>query len=152
METGRERSLQSWKCRTLFLPRYIANDFPIVLLPLAPFAPFVALLNVIPFGSFIVFLGLSSASRNPELPRFVRFSMQQAVLLDIALIFPQLFQQLFGGLKVQFPQELVEPSASFVFLFIAVSILYSCGSNALGKQPNQIPIISNAAEQSIGPF
>ena len=111
-----------------------------------------ALLNVIPFGSFIVFLGLSSASRNPELPRFVRFSMQQAVLLDIALIFPQLFQQLFGGLKVQFPQELVEPSASFVFLFIAVSILYSCGSNALGKQPNQIPIISNAAEQSIGPF
>ena len=38
--------------------------------------------------------------------------MQQAVLLDIALIFPQLFQQLFGGLKVQFPQELVEPSAS----------------------------------------
>mmetsp|Transcript_23699 Transcript_23699/g.81395 ORF Transcript_23699/g.81395 Transcript_23699/m.81395 type:complete len:294 (-) Transcript_23699:21-902(-) len=132
--------------------QYIANDFPIVLLPLAPFAPFVALLNVIPFGSFIVFLGLSSASRNPELPRFVRFSMQQAVLLDIALIFPQLFQQLFGGLKVQFPQELVEPSASFVFLFIAVSILYSCGSNALGKQPNQIPIISNAAEQSIGPF
>merc|ERR1719271_1895349 len=55
--------------------QYIANDFPIVLLPLAPFAPFVALLNVIPFGSFIVFLGLSSASRNPELPRFVRFSM-----------------------------------------------------------------------------
>ena len=46
----------------------------------------------------------------------------------------------------------VEPASSFVFFFIFVAALYSCGSNILGKQPNQIPIISSAAEQSIGPF
>ena len=78
--------------------------------------------------------------------------MQQAVLLDIALIFPQLFQSIFGATSIKVPEALVEPSSSFVFFFIVASIIYSCGSNALGKTPNQIPIISQAAEQSIGPF
>ena len=154
-------ALRAAACACYLLPlsdvlpfgQYVFTDFPLLgLVLVGPFAPFVAILNAIPFGSFIVFLGLSSASRNPELPRFVRFSMQQAVLLDIALIFPQLFQQLFGALTVKFPEALVEPASSFVFFFITVSIVYSCGSNALGKPPNQIPVISAAAEQSIGPF
>jgi hypothetical protein len=132
--------------------QYVINDFPLIALPLLPFAPFVALLNAIPFGGFIVFIGLSTGSRNPQFPRFVRFSMQQAVLLDIALIFPQLFQSIFGATNIKVPEALVEPASSFVFFFIFVAALYSCGSNALGKQPNQIPIISSAAEQSIGPF
>ena len=111
-----------------------------------------ALLNAIPFGGFIVFIGLSTGSRNPQFPRFVRFSMQQAVLLDIALIFPQLFQSIFGATNIKVPEALVEPASSFVFFFIFLASVYSCGSNILGKQPNQIPIISSAAEQSIGPF
>ena len=82
----------------------------------------------------------------------VRFSMQQAVLLDIALIFPQLFQSIFGATNIKVPEALVEPASSFVFFFIFLASVYSCGSNILGKQPNQIPIISSAAEQSIGPF
>ena len=132
--------------------QYVINDFPLIALPLLPFAPFVALLNAIPFGGFIVFIGLSTGSRNPQFPRFVRFSMQQAVLLDIALIFPQLFQSIFGATNIKVPEALVEPASSFVFFFIFLASVYSCGSNILGKQPNQIPIISSAAEQSIGPF
>ena len=132
---------------------YVITDFPLLgLVLIGPFAPFVALLNAIPFGGFIVFILLSTSSRNTNLPRFVRFSMQQAVLLDIALIFPQLFQSIFGATGIKFPEALIEPASSFVFLFIVVASLYSCGSNLLGKPPNQIPIISQAAEQSIGPF
>ena len=89
--------------------QYVINDFPLIALPLLPFAPFVALLNAIPFGGFIVFIGLSTGSRNPQFPRFVRFSMQQAVLLDIALIFPQLFQSIFGATNIKVPEALVEP-------------------------------------------
>jgi len=33
--------------------QYVINDFPLIALPLLPFAPFVALLNAIPFGGFI---------------------------------------------------------------------------------------------------
>merc|ERR1712072_1409298 len=88
--------------------QYVINDFPLIALPLLPFAPFVALLNAIPFGGFIVFIGLSTGSRNPQFPRFVRFSMQQAVLLDIALIFPQLFQSIFGATNIKVPEALVE--------------------------------------------
>ena len=50
------------------------------------------------------------------------------------------------------PEALVEPASSAVFFFIVASILYSCGSNALGKLPNNIPVISQAAERSLGPF
>ena len=131
--------------------QYVINEFPLIALPLLPFAPFVALLNSIPFGGFIVFIALSTGSRNPQFPRFVRFSMQQAVLLDIALIFPQLFQSLFGATSLKVPEAVIEPASSFVFFAIFVGVLYSCGSNLLGKAPTGIPVISQAAEQSIGP-
>lgn len=132
--------------------QFVFTDFPLLgVVLVGPFAPFIALLNAIPFGQFICFIVLTTQSRNADLPRFARFSMQQAVLLDISLIFPQLLGTVAKATNLQIPEALIEPSSSAVFFFIVGSILYSCGSNALGKLPNSIPLISPAAEQSIGP-
>jgi hypothetical protein len=40
----------------------------------------------LPFASFVYFLIVTVLARNPNLPRFIRFNMQQAVLLDVGLI------------------------------------------------------------------
>lgn len=56
--------------------------------------PFKLIYGTIPFAQLIFFIGLSVLSRNPEIPRPIRFNMQQALLLDIALIFPSLLGQI----------------------------------------------------------
>ena len=56
--------------------------------------PFKLIYGTIPFAQLIFFIGLSVLSRNPEIPRPIRFNMQQALLLDIALIFPSLVGQI----------------------------------------------------------
>mmetsp|Transcript_6158 Transcript_6158/g.8989 ORF Transcript_6158/g.8989 Transcript_6158/m.8989 type:complete len:236 (+) Transcript_6158:160-867(+) len=113
--------------------------------------PLLEIYHSIPFFGLGVFLLLSFGSRNTNLSRSVRFNMQQAVLIDIALIFPELFGSLTnvgGGL----PQFLVEPSTNFVYYTFISCVLYSIVSNISGKKPNEIPWISQAAEMSIGPF
>jgi hypothetical protein len=131
--------------------KFFLNDFPVLgAVLVAPVVPALALINAIPFGGFIAFLALSSLSRNPEIPRFTRFSMQQAVLLDIALIFPQLLGSLASATGQKVPQELVEPASTTVFLAILLATIYSIASNAQGKMPNQIPIVSDAANNAIG--
>mmetsp|Transcript_17434 Transcript_17434/g.22614 ORF Transcript_17434/g.22614 Transcript_17434/m.22614 type:complete len:175 (+) Transcript_17434:125-649(+) len=51
-----------------------------------------AIFRAIPFSTLIFFFGLSFLSRNPNISRTVRFNMQQAILLDIALIIPGEFE------------------------------------------------------------
>mmetsp|Transcript_20645 Transcript_20645/g.43089 ORF Transcript_20645/g.43089 Transcript_20645/m.43089 type:complete len:226 (+) Transcript_20645:33-710(+) len=108
--------------------------------------PFKFLYGSIPFAQFIFFIGLSVLSRNPEIPRPVRFNMQQALLLDIALVFPSLF----GQLPFPMPGVLVNSGSNFVFLALVGSVGYSVVSNLTGKVPDKIPIVSEAAGSSIG--
>ena len=114
-------------------------------------SPLAHLVDSVPFLSLILFLILSLGTRQATfLSRGVRFNAQQAVLIDVALIFPEL---LASGLKDQrMPQLLVESSSNFVFYFVMTSILYSCVSNLRGKKPDSIPWISNAADMAAGPF
>lgn len=104
--------------------------------------------NSIPFLGFGIFIALSVLSRNPNLSRGVRFNMQQAILLDIVLIFPSLF----GSLGMNFPRILAEPASNFVYYGLVASVGYAVISNLQGKTPNEIPIVSEAAEAQTGPF
>lgn len=61
------------------------------------FGSTLAVFTNVPFLSFGVFIALTFAARNQELPRLVRFSIQQAILLDIGLI---IFGLLAGITKV----------------------------------------------------
>jgi hypothetical protein len=131
--------------------RYIyARIPPLGLADAIVLGPFKVLWQSIPFLGFGVFIALSVLSRNPNLSRGVRFSMQQAVLLDIILIFPSLFGSVLGGNII--PRILAEPASNFVYYGLVASVGYAIVSNLQGKTPNQIPIISEAAESQVGPF
>jgi hypothetical protein len=128
---------------------YFLNDFPLAAIAFTPAIPLIALLNAVPFGGFILFIGLTTITRNPEVPRFTRFSIQQAILLDIALIFPQLLGSFAGVSGFKAPEFILEPACTTVFFAVTLSIVYSLVSNAQGKTPNQIPLVSEAAERAI---
>jgi hypothetical protein len=119
-----------------------------------PIVPVVALLfqlyRSIPFGGFIAFFALSFLSANPSINRLIRFNMQQAIYLDIALFFPGLIGALYSLvfanlLGVQIPEGMAELSSDAVFAAVLVAIVYSSVSSLLGITPDKIPIISQAA-------
>ena len=78
----------------------------------------------------------------------MRFNIQQALLLDIVLIIPSLFETI----TRIFPIELQAMGTNFVFYFWVLIVGYSWFSIAQGKTPNAVPVISQAAEMQIGPF
>ena len=110
--------------------------------------PFVNAFQSLPFAGLILFVGLSYFTRNQGLSRFVRFNIQQALLLDILLIIPGVF----GGASRMFPVELQIIGSNFVFYLMALIVAYSWAQVAQGKTPDQVPILSEAANMQIGPF
>ena len=131
--------------------RYLFRAFPpLGVADAVLLGPFHLVYEAIPFSGLILFFGLTILSRNADIPRSVRFNMQQAVLLDIGLIFPSLLGQLVGSLVL--PRVLVESGNNFIFYCLVASVGYALVSNATGKLPNSIPILSEAAETQIGPF
>ena len=74
-------------------------------------------------SGFVFFIGLSLTTRNTNLPRFIRFNVQQALLLDIILIIPTLFAD-FGAAPL--PQQLSIVGSNCVFyawLLVATLLL-----------------------------
>ena len=110
--------------------------------------PSIQAFDAIPFSGLIFFFGLSALSRNPGLSRFLRFNLQQAILLDIAFIIPGFV----GSAGQSFPLILQQTGCNTIFYFMVLAIGYSWFSIAQGKAPDQIPVISDAAAQSIGPM
>merc|ERR1712194_287514 len=80
-----------------------------------------AAFDSIPFSGLIFFIGLSSMSRNPGLNRFLRFNLQQAILLDIAFIIPNFF----GNAGNMFPIEVQQVCSNTVFYSMVLAIGYS---------------------------
>jgi hypothetical protein len=108
-----------------------------------------ALYRSIPFSGFIAFFALSALSGNPSINRLIRFNMQQAIFLDIALFFPGLVAGLSSliasGTGVQLPPGAVELGNDALFLTLVATIAYASVSSLLGKVPDKIPIISQAS-------
>lgn len=118
--------------------------------------PFVGALAIIytlyrsvPFSGFIVFFLLNFLSSNPSLNRLVRFNMQQAIFLDIALFFPGLIAGIYslvvsglGGGGI--PPELTILGTDVMFVTLLAAIGYSIVSSLLGIEPDKIPIVSQA--------
>jgi len=131
--------------------RYIYLNFPVLkAIDEVTIGPIAHFLESVPFLSLIIFLVLSLGTRNSDMARGVRFSAQQAILIDIALIFPELIGSAFDGQPM--PTVLMASASNFVWYFMVTCVLYSVVSNLQGKKPDQIPFISNAAEMAVGPF
>ena len=105
----------------------------------------------IPFAPVILFAMLTVGTRfNTNMNRNVRFSAQQAALLDIALIFPELFGN--GPSEGDLPRYILEPCNTFVWYTYMAAIVYSVYCNLNGKKPDQIPYISAFSDLMVGPF
>lgn len=119
-----------------------ASIFPFMQVLFAPIAIVTLILNAIPAGSlifFIVFIFL--AQWKEGVPRLVRFSLEQSVLLNIALTIPAL---LLAGLEISAggasDGSVIGGAATF-FAMLAVTV-YCVASNIDGKEPDGLGFIS----------
>jgi hypothetical protein len=107
-----------------------------------------ALYRSVPFSGFIAFFALNLLSGNPTINRLVRFNMQQAIFLDIALFFPGLVAGLLGIIGgqagVQLPATVVTLGNDAIFFTLLAVIGYSATSSLLGITPDKVPFVSDA--------
>lgn len=113
--------------------------------------PLVNIFHSVPFLGITFFIALTLGTRgNTEMSRGVRFNAQQAALIDVALVFPELIASSFE--EEPLPRSIAEPCSNFVYYSYMSAVLYSILNNLRGKKPNQIPYISDWAELAVGPF
>jgi hypothetical protein len=135
--------------------RFLVNDNPDNLL-----SGLVALLYTayrsIPLGGFIAFFALNSLSGNPTINRLVRYNMQQAIFLDIALFFPGLLAALYAlvgqGLGFQLPPSITELGSDALFVTLLSTLAYASISSLLGVTPDKIPLVSKAVDDRMPSF
>jgi hypothetical protein len=105
----------------------------------------------IPFCGLILFVALTIGTRgNTDMSRGVRFNAQQAAIIDVSLVAPELIELAFK--EEDIPKYLSDPCLNFVWYVYMGMILYSIYSNLRGTKPDQIPWISGYADLLVGPF
>jgi hypothetical protein len=104
----------------------------------------------IPLGGFLPYLALRFLSSNLSLNRLVRFNMQQAIFVDIALFLPSLLFAATGLIAsntgFEIPPGVIELGSDAVFGALLLTIAYTSVSSVLGITPDKIPFISQAVE------
>ena len=104
----------------------------------------------VPFGGFIAYIALNTLSSNPNVNRLVRFNMQQAINVDIALFFPSLIGAaaalISSGAGFQIPPGVAELGSDAIFVAVLLTLGYASASSLLGITPDKIPFISQAVE------
>ena len=107
----------------------------------------------IPFGGFIAFFALSFLSGNPRINRLIRFNMQQAIYLDIALFFPGLLAALYAliasGTNMTLPPSVIELGSDALFGGLLLTLTYCAVSSLLGQTPDKLPFISDATNSRL---
>lgn len=112
--------------------------------------PIVQGVQAAPFLSIVLFAIFALGPRLTDQSRPIRFNAQQAVFLDVAILFPSLIAE--SVVDAHLPRAILEPAANFVWYTYMSAVLYCITSNLRGKVPNQIPWISGMADNAIGPF
>lgn len=121
--------------------------FPFLVWLQLPAVPLLLLQNVVPFGGLVVFLLLYLlVVRNQRVPYLIRFSVLQAILLDIVLIlltmaFQILLAPLGGGL-------LLRTLSNTVFLGTLLLVAFGMVQSLRGKEAD-IPTVSEAVRMQL---
>jgi hypothetical protein len=113
--------------------------------------PLLTISHNVPFFGIGLFCAFTLGTRfNTGLNRNVRFNAQQAALIDVALIFPELIGSSTGDEPL--PRALLEPCNNFIWYAYMSAVIYCVYSNLSGKKPDQIPFISAYSELMVGPM
>lgn len=102
-------------------------------------------------GSLLIFFLLTFLKGNTSYNKLIRFNIQQAIYLDIALFAPGLLLALAGavasGMSMQIPTEFIEMADNAIVLTMFAIFAYTSTSSLLGQKPDKIPFLSEAAEK-----
>ncbi|WCJ33091.1 hypothetical protein M5689_014474 [Euphorbia peplus] len=128
--------------------KFVLTQFPALQTLIQPLVPAIRVFKSFPLNGFLVFLTLYLVVvRNPNFSRYVRFNTMQAIVLDVLLIFPDLFERTFNpheGIGL----DLVMSLDSTVFLYLLVCLIYGSSSCLLGQLP-RLPIVADAADRQV---
>jgi len=131
--------------------KFLLLQFPLAGLALLPLKPIIELWFNLGFLQISVFFATYlGVVQNQNMKRFVRFNAQQAVLLDILLIVPDLLTRTFQGIDGSGPTGGAGLQAEIiffnsVFLFTYISCLVGSVSSTFGKE-TKLPLIGDAAD------
>lgn len=130
--------------------RYLYQQYPFTRPLLDPLIPLVQTYNAVPFAGFAVFFALYlGVIRNQNLDRYVRFNAMQAVILDILMILPSLFERLLAP-RDPISYQLTVILYNTVFLYLLACFVFGVVSCLLGKTP-RLPLVADAADAQV-PF
>lgn len=134
---------------SLTFGKFVFAAAPAVFTPiLSVLGPLYMIYRGVPFVAFGCFLLLYFlVVRNPNISRHVRFNAYQSLLLDIALLVPQLLSSF--NLGRGFPVSVVELANSTIFYAILMAVSYAVITNARGQLPDQIPIVSESVNSQM---
>ncbi|CAN0303427.1 unnamed protein product [Ectocarpus sp. 12 AP-2014] len=111
-------------------------------------APALAIWDNVPFMPLVMFIILQVSVRRQDTSRFIRFNVQQAILVDILTVVLGLLGTAAGYVAPE-GEEFV---TNFAFYCLVGAVAYAVAETARGKMANQqIPLISAAAEIQLGP-
>ena len=111
-----------------------------------PALPVVLVQQVVPFGSLVLFLVLFLAVvRNTRVPYFIRYSVLQAILVDIVLV---LINLAFGVLRLNGGNFAGRTLSNTVFLGILVLVGFGVVESLRGKEAD-IPTVSEAVRMQL---
>ena len=133
--------------------KFLLMQFPMFGLALLPLKPAIDVWYALGFLQIIVFFGLYlGVVQNREMSYAVRFNAQQAVLLDILLIGPDVLVRLVSGLGGDDALLTGGPGLeaqvlmyNTVFLYVYLTSVVGVGASALGKTV-KLPLVGDAAE------
>ena len=127
--------------------RSLFEVLPTLRLLSLPALPLALLEQLVPFGGFVVFLALYlGVVRNGRVPYLVRFSVLQAILLDIVLeLLSLVFSVLLSPLGAGFALRTL---SNTVFLGALVLVLFGVVESLRGKEAD-IPTLSEAVRMQL---
>ena len=133
---------------TLGFGRALFNLFPVLQWLSLPALPAVMVQQAVPFGGLLLFLVLFLAVvRNSRVPYFIRFSVLQAILIDIALT---LLSLAFSILLVPVLGDsfALRTLNNTVFLGALVLVMFGVVQSLRGKEAD-LPAISQAVKMQL---
>ena len=136
--------------------KFLLLQFPLFTLALLPLKPAIDLWFSLGFLQIIAFFALYlGVVQNQAMPKFVRFNAQQAILLDILLIVPDVLARLASGLGGDDAMLTGGPGLeaqvlmyNTVFLYVYLTSVVGAGASGLVKSV-KLPIVGDAAESQI---
>nr|QKY65057.1 chloroplast protein import component Tic20-II [Passiflora contracta] len=129
--------------------RFLFTKYPSLALLLDPLIPLLNLYRSIPYASFIAFFALYlGVVKNPIFSQYVRFNAMQAVTLDVLLVLPMFFAQIFQPGRSGLGFKIFAWGHNLVFLFSCLCFVYASVSSILGKTP-YLPFVGDAAGRQL---